>query len=53
MVEEEERDVGEKGERYKYPLAPNGHSSHGSAALHVWHYRTRQDSKSKKKESSE
>ena len=35
MVQREKRDVGDEGERYKYPLAPNGHLSHGSAAAQV------------------
>ena len=28
--------VGEEGEGYKYPLAPNGHLTHDSAAAEVW-----------------
>ena len=44
---EEERDVGEEGKRYKYPLAPNGHLSCGSAATQVRQCRTTQDSKGK------
>ena len=46
-VRESSRDVGEEGERYKYPPVPNGHLSRGSASLHVWHYRTKQDNKGK------
>ena len=29
------RDIGEEGEGYKYPPAPNGHLSHGSAMAQV------------------
>ena len=44
---EARRDIGEEGEKYKYPLAPNGHLSHGSASLQVRQCRTTQDSKGK------
>ena len=30
-----QRAIGEEGEGYKYPLAPNGHLSHGSVASQV------------------
>ena len=31
-----QRAIGEEGEGYKYPLAPNGHLSHGNAVAQVW-----------------
>ena len=42
MSGREKRDIGEEGERYKYPQLKCG-----SASLQVRHYRTRQDSKGK------
>ena len=33
MSRRKKSDVGEEEDRYKYPLSPNGHLSHGSAAL--------------------
>ena len=35
MIGEAGGDVGEERKRYKYPLARNGHLSHGSAAAQV------------------
>ena len=44
-----QRAIGEEEEGYKYPLAPNGHLSCGSAATQVRQCRTTQDSKGKNK----
>lgn len=41
--------IGKEGEGYKYPPAPNGHLSHGSAMAQVRQCRTTQDSKGKSK----
>ena len=59
MSGREKRDVGEEGERYKYPQPQRSLKSwqcrgssaavphYGSASLQVRYYRTRQDSKNK------